>query len=201
MGTSTSPEFFIFPVRAKTLVPLESSVPIFANHCPPLFMMTGIFAHVSTLLITVGLPQTPLTAGKGGAGFWHPPFTVDGGDKGCFFTADKGAGAEAFISISKLKAGAGGYHPRGAPRFPSHSSIPPFSRPGSIASGVLRPLCRWYPFGGADYRYPRILIVRIIGIGGPPSEGFPPVHGTLPGPLSSGITRTTVLSPFRRPVW
>ena len=68
IGTSTRPELQIFPVRAKTLVPWLSGVPIEANHAPPFVMICAIFAHVSTLLMTVGLPQSPLDAGNGGRG-------------------------------------------------------------------------------------------------------------------------------------
>ena len=35
-------------------------------------MIWAIFAYVSTLLIIVGFPQTPLWAGKGGLGFGIP---------------------------------------------------------------------------------------------------------------------------------
>jgi hypothetical protein len=63
MGTSTRPVLVILPVRAKTLVPLLRSEPMEANHLPPLRMMGAMLAKVSTLLMSVGLPQSPLTAG------------------------------------------------------------------------------------------------------------------------------------------
>ena len=59
IGTSTRPELLIFPVKAKTFVPFESSVPILLNQSAPFVRITGIFAQVSTLLITVGFPQSP----------------------------------------------------------------------------------------------------------------------------------------------
>ena len=72
IGTSIRPELLILPVRAKTLVPFEVAVPILLNQSPPFRMMTGMFASVSTLLMTVGRPQSPLTAGKGGRGRGMP---------------------------------------------------------------------------------------------------------------------------------
>jgi len=74
MGTSTSPEFLTFPVSAKTLVPLESAVPILVNQSAPLVRMTGMFAHVSTLLMMVGFSQRPDCAGNGGFGVGIPRF-------------------------------------------------------------------------------------------------------------------------------
>ena len=54
MGTSIKPVLFTLPARAKTFVPLLFSVPIVANHLPPLRMMGGMLANVSTLLMSVG---------------------------------------------------------------------------------------------------------------------------------------------------
>ncbi len=68
MGTSTRPVFTTLPERAKTLVPLLFSVPIAASHSGPLLKMWRTVAKVSTLLMIVGLPQRPRTAGKGGLG-------------------------------------------------------------------------------------------------------------------------------------
>ena len=53
-------------------MPLLVSVPILANQAEPLVMITGMLAQVSTLLIIVGLPQRPLTAGNGGRGIGMP---------------------------------------------------------------------------------------------------------------------------------
>src|ERR1035438_4529217 len=66
IGTSTRPVLAILPVSAKTLVPLLLSEPMLANHLPPLRTMGAILAYVSTLLMSVGLPHRPLTAGYGG---------------------------------------------------------------------------------------------------------------------------------------
>ena len=73
-GTSTSPVLFIFPVRAKTLVPLLFSVPKDAYHSPPLVIIWGTLAQVSTLLILEGFPHTPFWAGNGGLGLGIPLF-------------------------------------------------------------------------------------------------------------------------------
>ena len=67
-GRDVFPEFFTFPVTANTLVPFEVSVPIPANQAGPFRKMTGMFANVSTLLMQVGFPQSPLMDGKGGRG-------------------------------------------------------------------------------------------------------------------------------------
>ncbi|OQC42886.1 MAG: hypothetical protein BWX66_00258 [Deltaproteobacteria bacterium ADurb.Bin058] len=63
MATSTRPVRSTFPDKAKTLVPLLSSVPSDENASAPLAMILGTFAKVSTLLITVGLPNKPRTEG------------------------------------------------------------------------------------------------------------------------------------------
>lgn len=60
------------PVNANTFVPFEFSVPIEANHSPPLFIIDVIFAKVSTLFITVGESNNPLFTGKGGRGLGVP---------------------------------------------------------------------------------------------------------------------------------
>src|SRR3990172_2243013 len=73
-GTSTRPVLFIFPVRANTLVPLLFSVPKEAYQSPPLVMIWGTLAQVSTLFMFEGFPQTPFWAGKGGLGFGIPLF-------------------------------------------------------------------------------------------------------------------------------
>ena len=54
IGTSISPVFSMRPAKAKTLVPLDFSVPMPANHSPPRRMIAGTLASVSTLLISVG---------------------------------------------------------------------------------------------------------------------------------------------------
>ncbi len=43
-----------------------------ANHAAPFTMIGGMLAQVSTLLMFVGLPQRPETAGKGGRGRGMP---------------------------------------------------------------------------------------------------------------------------------
>jgi len=63
MGTSINPLPAIFPAKAKTFVPEDFSIPIALKASPPFFIIQGIFAQVSTLLIFVGLPQRPDSAG------------------------------------------------------------------------------------------------------------------------------------------
>ncbi len=66
IGISTRPVFLTFPDRANTFVPGLPSVPIERNHSAPLRIMWRMFPHVSTLLIRVGIPNRPRTAGYGG---------------------------------------------------------------------------------------------------------------------------------------
>src|SRR3954453_23876330 len=68
IGTSTRPVFTTRPASAKTLVPLLVAVPIPAYHSPPLRMIGATLAYDSTLLISVGRPHSPETAGNGGRG-------------------------------------------------------------------------------------------------------------------------------------
>ena len=72
IGTSISPVLVTAPVRAKTFVPLERSVPIALSQSPPRLITAGILAKVSTLFINVGQPQRPEAAGYGGRGFGVP---------------------------------------------------------------------------------------------------------------------------------
>ena len=57
MGISTRPERLTLPVTAKTLVPLEFSVPMAEKAAPPLLMIQATLAKVSTLLMLEGLYQ------------------------------------------------------------------------------------------------------------------------------------------------
>jgi len=74
MGTSTSPVFLILPTRLKILVPELFFVPIWANRLAPWRRMTGILAHVSTLLMAVGRPRMPFSIGYGGRWRGSPIF-------------------------------------------------------------------------------------------------------------------------------
>ncbi len=62
------PGFATLPQTEKSLLPLlfglDSDIALY--HSAPLFRMCGTAASVSTLLIVVGLPKRPETAGKGG---------------------------------------------------------------------------------------------------------------------------------------
>src|SRR5690606_41853243 len=63
IGTSTNPVLFILPLNANTFVPLLFWVPIEENHSAPLEIIEATFENVSTLFITVGLPNNPASAG------------------------------------------------------------------------------------------------------------------------------------------
>ncbi len=65
-GISTNPVWATFPAKAKVLVPGLVEVPKLRNQSVPFNMMFGTWDRVSTLLMIVGLPQRPETAGKGG---------------------------------------------------------------------------------------------------------------------------------------
>ena len=54
MGTSIKPGLVILPVSEKHLVPAHFGVPVFANHAPPFWMISGMLANVSTFWISVG---------------------------------------------------------------------------------------------------------------------------------------------------
>src|SRR5665647_2815440 len=66
MGTSARPPLMSLPARLKALVPRQPSTPRTAYAAAPLAMIQGMSAKVSTLLMLVGLPQRPETAGNGG---------------------------------------------------------------------------------------------------------------------------------------
>ncbi len=59
-GRSTQPE------RQNSRGPVESGVPIRAYASPPSVSTSSTFTSVSTLLIPVGLPNTPRSTGNGG---------------------------------------------------------------------------------------------------------------------------------------
>ena len=63
IGTSMSAVLATLPTRLNTFVPLLRSVPIPENHSLPRDTITGTVAHVSTLLMHVGLPHSPFSAG------------------------------------------------------------------------------------------------------------------------------------------
>ena len=59
----------MLPHTENSFVPVLfglSARPNFLYHSAPLFRMCGTAASVSTLLIVVGWPNSPATAGKGG---------------------------------------------------------------------------------------------------------------------------------------
>ena len=63
IGTSIRPVFSTRPASAKTLVPLLFSVPMPANQSAPWRMIGAMLAKVSTLLMRVGQPHRPSSAG------------------------------------------------------------------------------------------------------------------------------------------
>ena len=71
-GTSTSPLCVTLPVSAKTFVPRLLPVPIAEYFSAPWAMIHPTLARVSTLLMQVGLPQSPEVVGKGGLGRGMP---------------------------------------------------------------------------------------------------------------------------------
>ncbi len=63
MGTSIRPMLLTAPASEKILVPVLLGVPMALNHSAPFWTMGATQAKVSTLLISVGLPHRPLSAG------------------------------------------------------------------------------------------------------------------------------------------
>ncbi len=63
IGTSMSPPRLTLPASENTFVPLDFSVPSAANASGPCRKIHGRQARVSTLLMRVGLPQSPDCAG------------------------------------------------------------------------------------------------------------------------------------------
>ena len=66
IGTSISPVRRTRPTRENVFVPLQASVPKSVYQSAPRRMIFAIVPRVSTLLIIVGLPHNPATAGNGG---------------------------------------------------------------------------------------------------------------------------------------
>ena len=54
---------------------------------------------VSTLLMTVGLPQSPEVDRVGWAHAWHAAFAFDRVNQRSFFTTDEGTGTDAYIRV------------------------------------------------------------------------------------------------------
>src|SRR5450759_4848016 len=63
IGTSTRPPLATLPVSEKIFVPRDLSMPMAKNSSAPCVRIQGTLAYVSTLLMLVGLPQRPETAG------------------------------------------------------------------------------------------------------------------------------------------
>jgi hypothetical protein len=67
-----------------------------ANHSAPRRMIGAMLAKVSTLLMSVGQPHRPLSAGTA-AGPRRAALALDGGHEGGFLAADVGPGADADV--------------------------------------------------------------------------------------------------------
>src|SRR5512139_455838 len=139
MGISTRPLFRTLPESVKILVPLLSVVPMDEYHSPPLPMMIGMFEKVSALLMTVGLPQSPATAGNGGRtlGMARLP-SMD--SMRAVSSPQMNASVPKLNSMSKSKPIPNTFGPR-----------KPFSRACSMAV-LSRSTDRWYR--SRMYRYP-----------------------------------------------
>jgi len=66
VSISNTPGLFTCPDTHHSRAPGSSLQPSPAYQAAPRFRMTGMFAMVSTLLMIVGQPNRPSTAGKGG---------------------------------------------------------------------------------------------------------------------------------------
>ena len=65
---------FTLPEIQNIFVPVFFGLPKEENHLLPLFKIVGTTAIVSTLLIIVGHPYKPISAGKGGFSLGRPFF-------------------------------------------------------------------------------------------------------------------------------
>ncbi len=66
MGSSYTPGRFRCPLKQNNRVPPFLGGPSLANHSAPPSRICGTLANVSALLMTVGPPHNPTTAGNGG---------------------------------------------------------------------------------------------------------------------------------------
>src|SRR5205823_4276415 len=65
-GTSYTPGRSMQPDRQNSRVPVDMPEPAVANAAPPNSTISGTLTSVSTLLTTVGLPNSPDETGNGG---------------------------------------------------------------------------------------------------------------------------------------
>src|SRR5579883_1413829 len=72
IGTSTRPANRTWPDRENTFVPRLRPEPMAAYQSAPRAMTAGTVAIVSTLLMSVGQPHSPASAGYGGRGCGVP---------------------------------------------------------------------------------------------------------------------------------
>ncbi len=99
IGTSTSPVFLTLPTRQKILVPALPGVPTRAYASAPTSMMTGTLAHVSTLLIAVGLPVDALLDRERRALARLAHLPLDRAHQRGLLAADEGAGAAHQVDV------------------------------------------------------------------------------------------------------
>jgi hypothetical protein len=104
-GHFDKPMLLISPDIANTLVPLLVSVPTLAYQAPPLIMIWGTLASVSTLLRIVGFSHRALVGRKRRPRPRHSPASFDGAHQGGFFSAYKRAGALVDLDF-KIETGA-----------------------------------------------------------------------------------------------
>src|SRR3974390_918689 len=71
-GISTRPVLCTLPTSEKTFVPGLLALPVSVNHAGPLVTIGAMLYQVSTLLMLLGLLQSPFWAGKGGRGRGRP---------------------------------------------------------------------------------------------------------------------------------
>ena len=91
MGISTRPVRLTLPTRANTLVPLLPSVPTEAKASPPCPQDDGDISQGLHIVQHGGLAEKTLFRRERRPGPGFPAFTLDRGDQGGLFSADKGA--------------------------------------------------------------------------------------------------------------
>ena len=88
-GISTRPVFCTLPTSENTFVPELLGLPVSVNHAGPLVTMGAMLYQVSTLLMLVGLPQSPFCAGNGGRGRGRPASSFQRSDERGLFSANE----------------------------------------------------------------------------------------------------------------
>ena len=115
IGTSTRPVLFTLPTSEKILVPLLPSVPTRGVRVGAVGDDSGTLAQVSTLLMLVGLPKSPLDGGERRARPRHAAAPFDAGDERRLLAADERARA-LLMTMSNAEARCRGCCRRAGPR-------------------------------------------------------------------------------------